>query len=160
MQAFGCHGSAAPPAGQAGADTVASGMVIAWRTSEPYIFFPFWTATTPETFWISVGIIFLLAAVFEVFVYYRSVVEKHYEDQLDESSIHYEVKRSRRVGIKVLMAFIYMLYVALAYLLMMIFMMYNTYFIIAMLAGFFVGHLGILLAAPRFSASKQPGVCH
>jgi Ctr copper transporter family len=196
----GCHGGGG------------GGAYVQWRTQEGHVFFPWWTATTPQSFWWSVFFLFLISIFYELFAYFRiwlefSLLQKlnhshsnsslnHNEEQgplgrshsydreaaISKISVYeYNVTTNRSplrshfisppdrlktptwctaAVVKVNLALLYGFQVFLAYFLMMIFMLFNGYFILAILAGFTLGKLLTLFLRHISGSYTYSTPCH
>ena len=131
-----------------------------WKQDVNYVFFYWWTAATKASFWGSIVVIFLLCVLYEGYIAARSVLETHIDARLNPEHVLYEHNKRKVALWHFAKAAAYAFQTFYAFFLMMVFMSYNGYFIVAMTLGFFTGHIMVSACLPRQPLIKPGCACH
>jgi copper transporter 1 len=163
----GAHGS------NPGPSEPISGAYVQWGQSIDNIFFSWWHASSKHAFWGSVVLVYLLCVIYEFYIAGRSIAEERITILLDEKNgcdIEKADNQNQReckiTGMKrhllyLGMASLYGFQTFYAFFLMMVFMTYNGFLIVAMTLGFFTGRWFILIWKPKDVCLIKPDTaCH
>lgn len=131
-------------------------MYLNWDTSVPFIFFHWWTASTPASFAASLVLVFLLAFLYELLISLRARLDMLFLIS-PESEKSKATNAAFTTGQQAVRAALYALSTFYSLSMMMIFMLFNGYLCTVMVLGAGVGFLFASAMIP--SGAERPRTC-